>query len=175
MQVMKKHSAGLLVYRTKNNKLEVLIVHNGGPWFKNKDKGFWSIPKGEYDGEDPKETAKREFKEELSLDLPTGKWLDLGTVKQKSGKIVTAWAVEGDVDNTRIKSNMVKAEWPPRSGQIMEWPEVDKAEWFTLEEASEKLNRAQVGFLERLAEKLGVDFDAPANAEEGKPKQNSLF
>src|SRR3989337_2139739 len=97
----KKQSAGVLVYRRKNGDVEVLIVHNGGPWFQNKDKGFWSIPKGEYEKENPKETARREFQEELGLDLPAGEWLDLGTVKQKSGKVVTAWAVEGDVKASR--------------------------------------------------------------------------
>jgi len=163
---MKKQSAGLLVYRMKNEHPEVLIIHNGGPWFKNKDKGFWSIPKGEYDDEDPKETAKREFKEELSLGLPAGEWLDLGTVQQKSGKIVAAWAVEGEVDASHIKSNIVRKEWPPGSGKIMEWPEVDKAEWFTLEEASEKLNPAQVEFLERLAEKLEREFDIEESGPE---------
>ncbi|HLG91055.1 MAG TPA: NUDIX domain-containing protein [Candidatus Saccharimonadales bacterium] len=173
---MKKQSAGLLVYRTKNGQLEVLIIHNGGPWFKNKDKGYWSIPKGEFsEKEDPKGTAKREFKEELSLDLPSGDWLDLGTVKQKSGKIVIAWAVEGDIDTSHIKSNTVKKEWPPRSGKIMEWPEVDKAEWFTLEKASEKINAAQIEFLKRLANRLGVSLDTSAATEDEKPKQNSLF
>ncbi|MBI4033720.1 NUDIX domain-containing protein [Candidatus Saccharibacteria bacterium] len=165
---MKKQSAGLLVYRTRDGQLEALLIHNGGPWFKNKDKGYWSIPKGEYEDEDPKETAKKEFKEELSLDLPTGKWLSIGTVKQKSGKIVIAWAAEGDIDTSHIESNTVKKEWPPRSGKIMEWPEVDKAEWFTLERAAEKINPAQVEFLNRLADKLGQKF----SPGEEKPKLN---
>ena len=170
---MKKQSAGLLVYRKKDGRLEVLIIHNGGPWFKNKDKGFWSIPKGEYEDEDPKETASREFKEELSLELPSGKWLNLGTVRQKSGKIVVAWALEGDVDATHIKSNTVKKEWPPRSGKMMEWPEVDKAGWFALKEASVKLNPAQVEFLERLAKKLGQKFES--NESEPDPSQQTLL
>ncbi|HEY5550116.1 MAG TPA: NUDIX domain-containing protein [Candidatus Saccharimonadales bacterium] len=172
---MKKQSAGLLVYRIKNGQLEVLIIHNGGPWFKNKDKGFWSIPKGEYADEDPKETARREFNEELSLGVPGGEWLDLGTVEQKGGKTVIAWAVEGNVDVSRIKSNTVRKEWPPRSGKILEWPEVDKAKWFTLTRASEKINAAQVEFLKRLAEKLGVDFNPAGPPAEEAPKQNSLF
>ena len=171
--IMKKHSAGLLVYKTKNNRLEVLIIHNGGPWFRKKDKGYWSIPKGEYENEDPKKTAKREFKEELSLNLPLGEWLDLGTVEQKGGKIVVAWAVEGDLDARHIKSNTVKKEWPPRSGKIMEWPEVDKAGWFGLKEASEKLNPAQVEFLERLADKLGQKFEPDETGT--KPSQQSLL
>lgn len=172
---MKKQAAGLLVYRRKDASIEVLIIHNGGPWFKNKDKGFWSVPKGEYTDEDPQDAAKREFKEELSIEPPSGKWLDLGTIEQKGGKVVAAWAVEGDLDVRHFKSNTVKKEWPPRSGRIMEWPEVDKAEWFKIEEASKKLNQAQVAFLERLSDKLGIAFDASAEPEDEKPKQNSLF
>jgi predicted NUDIX family NTP pyrophosphohydrolase len=173
---MKRQSAGLLVYRTRDRRLEVLIAHMGGPWFKNKDKGAWSIPKGEYsEDEDPKETAKREFKEELSLDPPKAEWHNLGTVEQKNNKRVVAWAVEGDMDVSNIKSNLTKGEWPPRSGKIIEWPEIDKAAWFTPSEAAKRLVTAQVEFLQRLAEKLGVDFDSNKTAEEHKPKQNSLF
>lgn len=172
---MAKQAAGLLVYRRSNSELEVLIVHNGGPWFKNKDKGFWSIPKGEYEVEEPKEAALREFKEELSLEPPPGEWMDLGEIKQKGGKVVVAWAVEGDIDVSHFRSNTVKKEWPPRSGKLVEWPEIDKAEWFNLEKASEKLNPAQIDFLKRLADKLGVHFDALTPPEDQKPKQNSLF
>jgi predicted NUDIX family NTP pyrophosphohydrolase len=170
-----KQAAGLLVYRKKDSLIEVLIVHNGGPWFKNKDAGYWSIPKGEFKEEDPKAAAKREFNEELSLKPPTGDWIDLGEVLQKGGKKVFAWAVEGDLDVRHFKSNTVKKEWPPKSGKIAEWPEIDKAEWFPLKVAAKKMNQAQVVFLDRLADKLGVNFDADLPSEEEKPKQNSLF
>ena len=140
----------------------------GGPWFRSKDKGAWSIPKGEYsEGEDPKKTARREFKEELSLDVPSGQWTDLGTVQQKNNKTVVAWAVQGDLDASRIKSNTARGEWPPRSGKIVEWPEIDKAGWFSLNEAAQKLISAQAEFLERLAKKLNLTLT--------KPEQNSLF
>jgi predicted NUDIX family NTP pyrophosphohydrolase len=173
---MKKHSAGLLVYRKRDGQLEVLIAHMGGPWWAKKDKGAWSIPKGEYsEGEDPKQTAEREFKEELGLDPPTGKWLELGTVDQKNNKTVIAWAVEGDMDVRHISSNTFKAEWPPRSGKTQEFPEIDRAGWFTLGEAAKKLIPEQVEFLKRLADKLDVGFDTKSASEEDKPKQNSLF
>lgn len=170
---MKKQAAGLLIYRKKDSHTDVLIVHNGGPWFKNKDKGYWSIPKGEYDDEDPKDAALREFHEELNINPPSGEWIDLGDVKQKGGKVVLAWAVEGDLDVSNFESNTVKTEWPPRSGKIAEWPEIDKAEWFSLKEAAEKINSAQVAFLKRLADKLGQKFE-PGEDESG-PSQQALL
>jgi predicted NUDIX family NTP pyrophosphohydrolase len=164
---MKKQSAGLLVYRQKNAKLEVLIAHMGGPWWAKKDLGAWSIPKGEYfENEDPKEVAKREFHEELGIDPPFSKWLDLGTIEQKNNKIVIAWAAEGDLDVSHIKSNTFKAEWPPKSGQIKEFPEIDRAGWFSIEEAAKKLIPEQVEFLGRLTRELGIEKHF---------KQNSLF
>ena len=131
----------------------------GSPWWAKKDAGAWSIPKGEYvEGKDPQETAKREFKEELGLDPPAGEWVDLGTIKQKNNKVVRAWAAEGDFDIRNTISNSVTIEWPPRSGQMQDFPEIDRAGWFHLEVAAKKLIPEQVELLERLVEHLGVKF-----------------
>lgn len=168
----KKQSAGLVVYRKTAGSVEVLIVHIGGPWMAKKDKGAWSIPKGEYtENEDPLKTAYREFKEELSKEPPTGETASLGTVDQKNNKTVIAWAVEGDIDLSGAKSNTVQIEWPPKSGQMQEFPEVDKPGWYSLEIAAEKLIPAQVPLLQRLAEHLKIDFKPTAV----EPQQNSLF
>jgi predicted NUDIX family NTP pyrophosphohydrolase len=144
-----KRSAGILLHRAR----EVLLVHPGGPFWARKDAGAWSIPKGEYeDGDDPRSAALREFEEELGSPLPAGTELvDLGTVKQKSGKVITAYAAEGDLDADAIRSNTFTTEWPPRSGRMQEFPEVDRAGWFSLDEAAEKLNPAQAELLVRLA------------------------
>jgi predicted NUDIX family NTP pyrophosphohydrolase len=129
----------------------VLIVHPGGPFWARKDEGAWSIPKGEYaEGEDPQACALREFEEETGTALPEGELIELGTAKQRSGKVVTAWAAEGDLDADSIKSNEFEMEWPPRSGQMRSFPEVDRAGWFGLDEAAAKLNPAQAVFLDRL-------------------------
>jgi predicted NUDIX family NTP pyrophosphohydrolase len=134
----------------------VLLVHPGGPMWAKRDAGAWSIPKGEYDPtEDPLAAAKREFEEELGTPAPDGPVKDLGEVKQKSGKIVSAWAVAGDLDVTQITSNTVEVQWPPRSGKMLEIPEVDRAEWFGIQQAREKINAAQAELLDRLAEILG--------------------
>jgi predicted NUDIX family NTP pyrophosphohydrolase len=152
---MAKTSAGILMYRQRSTAVEVLIVHPGGPFWKSKDAGAWSIPKGEFlPGEDPLKTAKREFKEELGKTV-TGKFLELRPVFQAGGKIVYAWAVEGDLDTTNIKSNEFEMEWPPKSGRMAKFPEVDRAEWVDLPTAREKLNPAQTGFLDQLEEVLG--------------------
>lgn len=155
---MVKHSAGLLVYRFRDGSLEVLLVHPGGPYWTKKDDGAWSIPKGEFDigEEDPLKTAKREFKEETGFDVD-GSFMPLDTLKQPSGKIVHAWAIEGDCDAAKIKSNTFKMEWPPRSGKQQEFPEVDRGGWFNLETAKIKLLKGQVGFLDRFLEKLKKD------------------
>jgi predicted NUDIX family NTP pyrophosphohydrolase len=144
-----KQSAGILLHRGG----EVLLVHPGGPFWAKKDTGAWSIPKGEYeDGDDPRAAALREFAEELGSALPAGTELvELGTVKQKSGKRITAYAAEGDLDPETISSNTFEMEWPPRSGRMQRFPEVDRAGWFSIEEAREKLNPAQAEFLVRLA------------------------
>lgn len=167
-----KKSAGILVYRAKEDQLEVLIAHMGSPWWAKKDKGAWSIPKGEYEDEEPLAAAKREFKEELGLEAPAGEYIELGEIKQKNNKLVTAWAVEADVDVSRTRSNTFKLEWPPRSGQIQEYPEIDRAEWFGLAEAAVKIIPEQATFLERLAKKLGADFKL---GKSDPDKQSSLF
>lgn len=167
---MKKHSTGLLVYRLKNGQPQVLIVHIAGPWMANKDKGAWTIPKGEYsEEEDSRAVAYREFREELSKEPPKGKVVALGTVQQKNNKIVIAWAIEGDLDLAGAKSNSVRIEWPPKSGKVQEFPEVDRPGWYNLDEAAQKLLPEQVPLLQRLAKHLNVDFD-PA-----KDEQPSLF
>ena len=132
-------------------------MHPGGPFWARKDAGVWSIPKGEYDdAEDPLACALREFEEETGTALDPAEPLDLGSVTQRSGKVVTAWAAEGDLDAASISSNTFTMEWPPRSGTSAKFPEVDRAGWFGLEEAREKLNPAQVELVDRLAERLGL-------------------
>jgi predicted NUDIX family NTP pyrophosphohydrolase len=147
-----KRSAGILLHRVRDGVREVLLVHPGGPFWASKDAGAWSIPKGEYDeGDDPRSCALREFEEELGTPLPAGAELtELGSVKLKSGKQITAYAVEGDLDADAITSNTFTMEWPPRSGRTREFPEVDRAGWFDLERAREKLNPAQAELLVRL-------------------------
>ena len=131
----------------------MLLVHPGGPFWARRDAGVWSIPKGEYsDGEDPLDAARREFAEELGSRAPDGDPADLGEIRQKSGKVVHGWALAGDLDPVTIQSNTFTLEWPPRSGRMTEFPEVDRAEWFGLERAREKINPAQAAFLDRLAE-----------------------
>jgi predicted NUDIX family NTP pyrophosphohydrolase len=148
-------SAGILLYRIAGGKPEVLLVHPGGPFWARKDAGAWSIPKGEHgDGEDAQAAALREFEEETGSAPPAGELAELGTVRLKSGKHVTAWAVEGDLDSDSIVSNTFEMEWPPRSGRKGTFPEVDRAGWFGLDEGREKLNPAQVAFLDRLGDLL---------------------
>ena len=147
-------SAGILLYRRRATGAEVLLVHPGGPFWAKRDDGAWSIPKGEYaDGEDPLAAARREFEEELGSALPGDAELRaLGEVRQKNGKRVAAWAAEGDLDASAARSNTFEMEWPPRSGRRQEFPEIDRAEWFTLAQAREKLLPAQAAFLDRLEE-----------------------
>lgn len=145
-------SSGLLVYRLRP-ELEVLIVHPGGPFWANKDDGAWSIPKGELEpGEDPLAAARREFGEELGMTPPASKATSLGQVKQKSGKVVHAWAVEGDVDVASVRGNTVDLEWPPRSGRVVAFPEIDRAAWVDPAVARKRLNPAQAAFVDRLLE-----------------------
>jgi predicted NUDIX family NTP pyrophosphohydrolase len=151
---MGKKSAGILLYRI-NDFLEVLLVHPGGPFFKNKDAGVWSIPKGEFNGEDSLDCAKREFEEETGSKID-GNFIELQPVTQKGGKVVYCWAVEGNIDEQRITSNTFQLEWPPNSGQFKAFPEVDKAAWLTLSAAKEKINPMQFNFIEQLIGKLGV-------------------
>ena len=146
----KRVSAGVLLYRVRDGALEVFLVHPGGPFWRRKDEGAWSIPKGEVEeGAEPLATALREFEEETGTALH-GEGVPLSPVRQPGGKLVRAWAVEGDIDPASIVSNMFAMEWPPRSGRRQEFPEVDRAEWFSVEEARVKLNAAQAEFLDRL-------------------------
>ncbi|MGI9667149.1 MAG: NUDIX domain-containing protein [Acidimicrobiia bacterium] len=149
-------SAGVLLF-SRGEEIQVLLVHPGGPFWKNKSDGVWSVPKGEFDPaqEDPETAARREFSEELGHPVPSGDAISLGEVTQKAGKRVFAWAIEGWLDPEAIVSNTFTMEWPPRSGRQAEFPEVDRAEWFTLEAAQQVINSAQVGFLDRLAEAVG--------------------
>ena len=153
---MAKRSAGVLLYRrTGGGGTEVLLVHPGGPFWARRDAGAWSIPKGETgDEEDPRACATREFEEELGVPPPDGSTIDLGEVRQRSGKVVVAFAVEGDLDPDDVRSNTFTMEWPPRSGQQREFPEIDRAAWFGPEEAREKLVSAQAEFVDRLLERV---------------------
>jgi len=153
---MARRSAGILLYRLAGREPEVLLVHPGGPFWARKDEGVWSIPKGEYaEDEDPRAAAVREFEEELGSVPPADDaMLDLGTITQRSGKVVTAFAVAGDLDPAAITSNTFAMEWPPRSGQMQEFPEVDRAGWFAPAEAREKLVPAQAELVDRLLERL---------------------
>ena len=155
MRPRAKRRAGILLYRLRGGGPEVLLVHPGGPFWARRDAGVWSIPKGEYeDGDDPLACALREFEEETGSTLPPGELVELDDVKQKGGKVVTAWAAEGDLDADAVRSNTFTMEWPPRSGRTAEFPEVDRAGWFGIDEAREKLNPAQAEFLDRLVERL---------------------
>jgi predicted NUDIX family NTP pyrophosphohydrolase len=152
---MARRSAGILLYREGADGLEVLLVHPGGPFWTKKDHGAWSIPKGEYeDGDDPLANALREFEEETGTRLEASEPVELGTVVQRGGKQVTAWALAGDLDPASVRSNTFTMEWPPRSGRQSEFPEVDRAEWFGLDEAREKLVPAQAELVDRLARAL---------------------
>jgi predicted NUDIX family NTP pyrophosphohydrolase len=153
---MPKRSAGILLYRRAGEEPEVLLVHPGGPFWARRDDGAWSIPKGEYEeGEDPRASALREFEEETGTALAATDLIELGSVRQKGGKVVAAWAAEGDLDAAAVRSNTFTMEWPPRSGRTAEFPEIDRAEWFDVEAARRKLIGAQAGLLDRLLERLG--------------------
>jgi predicted NUDIX family NTP pyrophosphohydrolase len=148
---LQKLSAGILAYNIAAGEMKVLLVHPGGPFFKNKDAGAWSIPKGEYvEGEDPLAAARREFKEELGYDLPPGEFISLLPVKIKSGKVISAWAIHMAMNITFIESNLFEMEWPPKSGSKQLFPEVDKAEWFGIDEAMVKINSGQLPLLDQL-------------------------
>ena len=144
---MGKQSAGILLYRKNDAQLQVFLVHPGGPFFKNKDLGSWSVPKGEFlDDEDPLIAAKREFVEETGQSID-GNFIPLNPVTLKSGKVVYAWAVEGDIDDKTIFSNLFEMEWPPKSGKKQSFPEIDRAAWFDIETAKLKINAGQVGLV----------------------------
>jgi predicted NUDIX family NTP pyrophosphohydrolase len=149
---MRKQAAGILMYRRGASGLEVLLAHPGGPLWARKDAGAWTIPKGQFtDGELPLDAARREFEEEMGT-APSGDFQPLGTVKQPSGKVIHAWAAESDFDASTVKSNLFSMEWPPRSGRTGEFPEVDRAGWFSIEQAREKMIKGQSPFLDRLLE-----------------------
>lgn len=151
---MKKQSAGILLYKYVNAQLNVLLIHSGGPFWKDKDLGVWSIPKGEFtDGEEPLDAAIREFEEETGTKL-IGNFRDIGNVKLKSGKLVHAWALEGDFDTNALKSNEIEIEWPYLSGKKIKIPEVDRAEWYNIPQALEKINTAQRDLITRLIDNL---------------------
>jgi predicted NUDIX family NTP pyrophosphohydrolase len=152
---MPRVSAGLLMYRTRGGRAQVLLVHPGGPFFRNKDRGAWSIPKGEVGpDEDLLEAARREFEEEIGF-RPSGPFAALTSVKQAGGKTVHAWAFEGDCEPATIVSNTFSMEWPPRSGKHVEFPEIDRCDFFDLDEARHKINPAQVGLIDELEGILG--------------------
>jgi predicted NUDIX family NTP pyrophosphohydrolase len=156
--LMPHTSAGLLLFRKQDGWIEVLLGHMGGPFWQYRDAGGWTIPKGEYtEPEDPFTAALREFSEEIGSPAPDGKYIDLGTFQQKTGKIVRIWALEADLDITGMHSNLFEMEWPKGSGQRQSFHEVDRAEWFSVEEASKKLVRSQVEFLHRLRRILSRD------------------
>lgn len=145
-----KRSAGIVLYRVRDGDLEVFLVHPGGPYWSNKDDGAWSIPKGEFEeGDDPLAAARREFHEETGFHV-NGQFRALSPLKQPSGKVIHAWAVEGAIDPARVASNTFSLEWPPHSGKRRDFPEVDKAEWFSLPTAQRKLIPGQRGFLDQL-------------------------
>lgn len=154
LHIMGRKSAGILLYRFSSNILEVFLIHPGGPFWKGKETGAWSIPKGEFTNEDPLEAALREFQEETGVSLSGGHFIPLTEIQQKGGKRVLAWAMEGDLDPSLIKSNSFRKEWPPKSGQWQSFPEVDKGQWFDIATAREKINPAQVMLLNDLIEKV---------------------
>jgi predicted NUDIX family NTP pyrophosphohydrolase len=149
-------SAGILLFRRRDGALELLLAHQGGPFWTSKDIGHWTIPKGEVEpGEAWIDVARREFAEETGHELEVNEDLPLGQITQKSGKTVVAWAVEGDLDPALAHSNTFSLEWPPRSGRFQDFPEIDRVEWFGLEEAQRRLKSAQVPFIERLLAAIG--------------------
>ena len=158
---MSKRSAGLLVFREVSGPLEVLLVHPGGPSWEKKDEGAWSIPKGEFEGnEDPLAAAEREFEEETGF-APTGEVIPLEPLRQPSGKLVHAWAMKGNFDPADLRSNTFTMEWPPKSERHQEFPEADRAAWLSIETASHKILKGQAAFLVQLQEKLGGPRQAP--------------
>ncbi len=174
MAAAAKKSAGILLYRnTPQHGFEVLIVHPGGPFWAKRDAGSWSVPKGEFtEGEQPLDAAKREFAEEVGSPAPEGAYLDLGSSKQPSGKTVYVFALKSDFNLEQFKSNMFTMEWPPKSGAKQEFPECDKAAWFPLAAAKQKLVKGQAGFIDALADALHIAIADPPASQTG---QTSLF
>jgi predicted NUDIX family NTP pyrophosphohydrolase len=168
---MKKQSAGILLFRRTTASAEVLLGHPGGPFWRNKDKGAWSVPKGEYEAdEEPLVAACREFQEETGQAVPDGERIDLGEMKRKDGKVIHVWAIEGAIDEQHIMSNMFEIEWPPKTGQMQSFPEIDRAAWYGLNQAPMKMHQGQGVFIERLAEHLGVTFEPQVVTEKSTKK-----
>lgn len=156
-QVATRRSAGILLFRRDGAEVQVLLGHMGGPLWARRDAGAWSVPKGELDpDEEPEAAARREFEEELGLPVPDGPLIDLGSVRQQNGKVVTVWALEADLDPSRVRPGTFEMEWPRGSGQLREFPELDRVAWFGVEEARDKVIAAQAAFLDRL-----IDRSAP--------------
>ncbi|MFL5778104.1 MAG: NUDIX domain-containing protein [Chloroflexota bacterium] len=146
---MARRSAGLLLFRRRSEGIEVLLAHPGGPYFERRDAGAWTVPKGEIEtGEEPYAVARREFEEETGHPPPDGRPIELGEIRQKGGKLVTAWALEGDLDPSKASSNTTKVEWPPRSGRFIDAPEVDRVEWFDPDEARRRIKDTQAPFVD---------------------------
>ena len=170
----RKTSAGLLLYRCRDN-LEVFLVHPGGPYWAKKDAGAWSLPKGEFgEGEEPLQAAKREFTEETGFAV-SGKFRPLDPLKQPSGKVVYAWAIEGDCDPDQIRSNSFSLEWPPKSGKIQQFPEVDRAAWFNIPEARSRILPGQMGFIDQLISALCILNWSEPQSSKSPNYQGSLF
>ncbi|MCZ2830735.1 NUDIX domain-containing protein [Modestobacter sp. VKM Ac-2986] len=152
-----RKAAGILLYRFTGGVLEVLVGHMGGPFWARRDAGAWSIPKGEsLPGEELLDVARREFAEEMGSPVPAGELLELGELRTSSSKLVTIWAVQGDLDATATRSNTFQLEWPPRSGRVQEYPEIDRSAWLPVEQAREKLVKGQAPFLDRLLAALAA-------------------
>lgn len=172
---MNKHSAGILLFRFRNEKLEVMLVHPGGPFWAKKDIGAWSIPKGLFEeNENPMDAAKRELKEETGFEVD-GEFIELGELQQPSKKIIHAWALEKDLDETKIMSNTFTLEWPKNSGRVQEYPEVDKAGWFDIEQANEKILKGQIGFINKLVEIINYVPKKDYLNKKDRYKQSTLF
>jgi predicted NUDIX family NTP pyrophosphohydrolase len=154
--VAAKRSAGILLFRQVDPGIEVLLGHMGGPWWARRDAGGWSVPKGEYEpGEQPEAAARREFHEELGVAVPAGQLIDLGEVRQRSGKVVTVWAIEGEFDPADLLPGTFELEWPTGSGRIQQFPELDRVDWLDVESARTKIVAGQQPFLDRLLTHLG--------------------
>ena len=172
---MSMYSAGILLFRFRREKLEVMLVHPGGPIWAKKDYGVWSIPKGlPEEHENPLDTAKREFKEETGFEVD-GEFIDLGELNQSSKKIVHVWALEKDLDITNIVSNTFTLEWPKNSGRVQEYPEVDKAGWFDIELAKKKIRKGQIGFIDKLIEIINYSQREKNLDKEKRYRQTTLF
>ena len=157
-----KRSAGIVLYRRRLGAIEILLVHPGGPYWEHRDDAAWSIPKGEYEvDEEPLAAARREFEEETGIPA-TGNFIELGELRQPGGKVVSAWAFEGDCDPKDLRSNTFTLEWPPKSGRQMEFPEVDRGSWYSVEEARRRLTPGQIIFVDRLLQKVGIPIP-PSN------------